>query len=74
MVSPSKYSSMELVITTEITHDIWNHSFLGEKQFIKAFVFGKVGYNLYYNMMISQILMNAPHFKDLVNLVKTGIL
>lgn len=61
---------MELVITTEMTH----HSFLADKQFIKTFVFGKAGYNLYYNVMISQISMNAPHIKDLMNLVKTGIL
>lgn len=74
MVSSSKYLSMELVITTEVSHDDWNHSFLAEMQFIKAFVFEKAGYNLYYNVMNSQISMNAPHFKDLMNLVKTGIL
>ena len=37
---------MELVIRTEMTHNAWNHSFLSEKQFIKAFVFGKTGYHL----------------------------
>lgn len=74
MVSSSKYPSMELVITTEILMMLGIIHFWQRSSSLRHLFFFKVGYNLYYNVMISQISMNAPHFKDLMNLVRTGIL